>query len=185
MTHPVDPFNDQTAAKCQEIKGRLSLSPLRIAVLGPSLEDSDSPGTRKRMQIYDSLKTDGHNPFFPEDEIDNSNPFQTWLEEERLMLSASDVDLVIILNTEDSAGALMEIANFVSVPEINIKTAVLFPNRHYKPDEGLPGNTVQAYFTRFPYTDEQMETCRLVSECRRWAYDRQNGIWPGLSSQSF
>ena len=185
MTHPIDPFNDLTAEKCQEIEGGLSRSSLRIAILGPSLTESDNPGARKRMQIYNSLKADGHNPFFPEDEIDISNLFQPWLEEERRMLSASDVDLVIILNTEDSAGALMEIANFVSVPEINVKTAVLFPTRHYRPDEGLPGNTVQAYFIRFPYTDEQMETCRLVSECRRWAYDRQNGNWPGLSSRNF
>ena len=186
MTLPNDSFNHLSLAKGHEIRGHAPEKPLRIAVLGPNLEDSDNNGTQKRKQIYESLKSDGYEPFFPEDEIDNTdNPFHPWIIQESQMLSEDDVDLVIILSTDDSAGALGEIFSFVHFDEIRLKTAILFPEWHYKPDEGLPANTVQAYFARFSYTKEQMETCRLVSECRRWAYDRQHGIWPGLVPQSF
>ncbi len=186
MTPPNDSFIHHTLAKGLEIRRGVSVESLRIAVLGPSLADERDPGAQKRMQIYDSLKGDGHAPFFPEDEISNApNPFYPWIIQESQMLSDDDVDLVIILHTESSAGALGEIFSFVHFDEIRLKTAILFPEWHYRPEEGLPANTVQAYFTRFLYTKEQLETCRLVSECRRWAYDRQNGIWPILPYQRF
>ena len=95
----------------------------------------------------------------------------------------------------------MEIANFVSVPEIKAKTAVLFPSRHYSPDESIPGNTVRAYLIKFAYTDEHFRVCQLVSECRNGPANGQSAIglllspmvsdsmecgnpWPAIAIQS-
>ncbi len=80
---------------------------------------------------------------------------------------------------------LVEIGNFASVPEISYKTGVLFPVKYYWPTQSLAGNTVQAYFARMQYTEEHLESCELVAECRRWAYERQSGIWPSLPTEGF
>ena len=157
---------------------------LQIAVLGPNRDDLRSVGTRKRYQIRDALEDLGHRPFFPEDQVKGS---LDWIGQERDLLRRDDVDLVIILHTADSFGALGEIANFVSVPEIMMKTGVFFPKRYYTPDKSLSANIVQSYSVKKPYTDEHMETCQLVSDCEKWARDMVNGHWPGLdrSAQAF
>ena len=152
--------------------------PLRIAVLGPGFQGAENAGTQKRRQIHDALLEDGHEPFFPEDFVDPEEPRDLLLEQERRILLEPEVDLVIVLHTGDSMGALMEIGNFVSVPQIKAKTAVLFPNDFYTPDSGLPGNTVRAFRDRMLYSARQFTDCDLVGECRKWAYDRATGQWP-------
>ena len=180
-------LGDVVSAKVQE-SGQIphEFVPLSVAVLGPGLDTEDDLGATKRRQIRDALSGDGHKPFFPENIVVTLNrPFEAVLEEERRILSRPDVDLVIILHTDTSFGALMEIANFVSVPEIKAKTAVLFPSRHYAPDENISGDTVRAYLIKFVYTDEHFRVCQLVSECRKWAYDRAIGSWPAVVPHGF
>lgn len=171
-------------AKRKELEGEVALQPLRIAVLGPSL-DNDTSGSRKRRQIADTLKSDGHETFFPEDYVSLDNPTLPAIEQERQLLSDSAVDLVIILHTEDSAGVLVELGNFASVPEISSKSAVLFPVKFYWPTQNLSGNTVQAYFARMQYSEEHLDSCELVGECRWWAYERQRGVWPIFRPENF
>ena len=101
------------------------------------------------------------------------------------MLSSTDVDLVIILYTLTSFGAGWEIANFEGVPEIKSKTAVLFPIELYTPDSSLTANTVRAFQAKMPYTNNHFEVCQLVEECRKWARDRQTGMWPGIAPFQF
>ena len=185
MTDHADTFSKRILARRKVLADSLSENPLRIAVLGPSLNDISNSGTRKRRQIADSLEDDGHETFFPEQYVLKDDPSVPWVEQERQLLSDSAVDFVVILHTEDSAGVLVEIGNFVSVPEISFKTGVLFPFQYYRPMQNLPGNTVQAYFTRMQYTEEHLESCELVAECRRWAYTRQRDIWPNLQSERF
>ena len=158
---------------------------LRVAVLGPNLDDVQEYGTIKRYQIRDALKDDGHDPFFPENFIDTADPNRLWIEDERQLLRDSGVDLVIVLHTEKSFGAFTEIANFISVPEILGKTAILFPAQLYTPSESLPANTVQGYYVRKIYTVDELEKCHLVAECRKWVIDRLNENWAGLSGQEF
>ena len=158
---------------------------LRVAVLGPNLDDVQEVGTLKRYQIRDALKDDGHDPFFPESYIDTDDPTRLWIEDERQLLSDSEVDLVIVLHTEKSFGAFTEIANFVSVPAIFGKMAILFPSQLYTPSESLPANTVQGYYVRKIYTVDELEKCHLVAECRKWVSDRLNENWAGLSGQEF
>ena len=185
MTGLDEEFANRKSARRDELADRAAKKPLCVAVLGPNLDDADNVGTRKRHQIADALKSDGHETFFLEDLVSLDNPMLSGLEQERLLLSDRDVDLVIILHTEDSAGVLIEIGNFASVPEISLKTAVLFPVKYYWPTQNLSGNTVQAYFAKMQYTEEHLESCELVAECRRWAYDRQRGVWPNPPTEGF
>ena len=186
MTGIGSSLGDIVSAKVQE-SGQISheFVPLSVAVLGPGFDTKDDLGVKKRRQIRDALANDGHKPFFPEEIVTLNRPFQAVLEEERQILSRPDVDLVIILHTDTSFGALMEIANFVSVPEIKAKTAVLFPSQHYAPDESISGDTVRAYLVKFVYTEEHLRICQLVSECRKWAYDRAMGSWPAVVPHGF
>ena len=127
MTDHADTFSKRILARRKVLADRLSENPLRIAVLGPSLNDISNSGTRKRRQIADSLEDDGHETFFPEQYVLKDDPSVPWVEQERQLLSDSAVDFVVILHTEDSAGVLVEIGNFVSVPEISFKTGVSIP----------------------------------------------------------
>ena len=183
MTEHDEAFSERTIARRQEIADGAVELPLRIAVLGPNLDDSENIGTRKRRQIAYTLAADGHETFFPEQVMDD--PLVLWIDQERRVLSSDDVDLVIILHTESSAGALMEIANFASVSAIRVKTGILFPFRFYTPEQSLPGNTVQAYTTKMLYTEEDLESCQLVTECRQWAVNRQRDLSPRFRPESF
>lgn len=176
---------DDTFAERVAANRKFPQRSLRIAVLGPNLDEIRDAGTRKRYQIRDALKDLGHSPFFPEEFIDSSS--LDWIGQERDLLAGDDVDLIIILHTNDSWGVFGEIANFVSVTEIRTKTAVFFPIERYTPTRSLPANIVQSYFVKMPYTNDHQEACQLVSECENWARDMQNGYWQGLdrSAQSF
>ena len=185
MTSQADAFSDQAVTRRRRVEKDLERVSLRIAVLGPDLENLRSVGTRKRYQIRDALEDDGHRPFFPERELDTSDASQLWLELERQLLGDESVDLVIIFHTEDGFGVLAEIANFVSVPEIHAKAAILFPAKFYTPSRSLSANTVQAYHDKMQYTDQDMAICRIVDQCIDWASERRNESWPGIVSQGF
>ena len=95
--------------------------------MGPGLKDPDDLGARKRWQIRNALENDGHSPFFPEEYVNSDPPFISLLEQELLILSGSEVDLVIFLHTSTSIGVATELGYFISDPEIKAKSAVLFP----------------------------------------------------------
>ena len=177
MIDLINSISNSVAAKFRKsIKPNLDERPLKIAVLGPGL-DGNNFGSRKRHQILKSLREDGHDPFFPEDCVDSAIPFESVLTQECALLSEPDVDLVIILHTENSMGVLMEIGRFEEFPEIKAKTAILFPRRFYY-DEGVPSNTVRNFLVVHPYTEEQYETCRVVGTCRFWASSYRSRLWP-------
>ena len=190
MTASDEGFGQRVLASQKALADEVSERRLRIAVLGPNLEEIGNIGTRKRYQIADALKDDGHEPFFPEQHPLMDDPPSFWLDQERQLLGDSSVDFVIILHTDGSAGglsggALMEIANFVSVPAIRFKTGILFPSKFYNPSQSLPGNTVQAYTKKMLYREDDMESCELVAECRRWADTRLKDLSPDLQSEAF
>ena len=164
----------------QTIRPDLVERSLRVAVLGPSL-NRDDLGSQKRRQIRDALKNDGHDPFFPEHEVDADDPFESILSQERTILSQTTVDLVIVIHTATSMGVLQEIARFEGYPEIKAKTAILFPLDFYN-ELGVPSNTVRNYLVNQPYTDYQLEECLVVRSCRMWASARKNDMWPKRSS---
>ena len=177
------PFADKIAEK-----PRVALVPrsLSIAVLGPSTSTTErNPGGEKRRQILDALTADGHRPFFPEYSVDPTPRVTSLLEQERILLDSPDVDLVIILHTATSAGALQEIAYFASYPSIMAKTAVLYPGRFYKPGMNLPSDTVSRYLVRTLYTSRQFRECSLVYECRCWANAMAIGRWQPFQTNRF
>ena len=174
-------ISDHISTKVRQVvRPGLVKQSLRIAVLGPNL-DRDDLGSRKRCQILDALKNDGHDPFFPEHEVDADNPFESVLSQESTILSQTTVDLVIVIHTATSMGVLQEIARFEGYPEIKAKTAILFPLKFYN-EPGVPSDTVRNYLVNQPYTDYQLEECQVVRSCRMWASARKNGMWPKRSS---
>lgn len=177
-------FGQLILARQKALATEVSERSLNIAVLGPNLEKIRNIGTLKRYQIRDALQDDGHSPFFPEHRLDYSLSVP-WVEQERRLLSDGSIDLVIMLNTNESGGVLVELGNFVSVPEIRVKTGVLFPSELYYPKQSLPANTAHAYLARLQYTEEDLESCQLVAECRWWAYARRSGIWPRVLPRGF
>ena len=186
MSDSGEALGDLISRKTQEAQERYRIDrSLRVAVLGPGPTDGEAPGPQKRRDIRGALAADGHRPFFLEERVDPAEPRESLLEQERRILSDSAVDLVIVLHTQDSFGALMEIANFASEPAIKAKTAVLFPLQFYTPESGLPGNTIREYRDKMIYSDEHFQSCQIVGECRKWAHDRATGQWPDPIPHSF
>ena len=153
-------------------------SGISIAVLGPGLGSADVAGRQKRQQIRDELASDGHHPFFPEDDglLVPSYPTESLLDQELRVLRSLEVKLVIVLYRPDSVGVGWEIAFFNAYPEVKAKTAVLFPAEYYNPNDALAANTVRSFLIKLPYTDRHFEVCQLVEECRMWAIERESGI---------
>ena len=151
---------------------------LSVAVLGPSVADGDdNPGGQKRIQIRDALTADGHRPFFPEERAASDSASPLLLSQEVILLDGPDVDLVIILYTDTSTGALQKISHFLAYPSLTAKTAVLYPAKFYQPGVNLFSDTVRGYLVRMPYSDCQFKACHLVHECRNWAYTMAIGRW--------
>ena len=151
---------------------------LTIAVLGPkSGVNNSDPGGMKRREILDALEQDGHNPFFPEDKVAPDPAGLRLLEQERLLLRNPEVDLVVILYTYSSPGALQEIAYFTADPVIVSKTGILYPYDFYDPGGNLFTDTLSEYHVKQPYSKHHLENCSVVGECRKWASARENGIW--------
>ena len=172
--------------KALEAERIVNLS-LRVAVLGPGLQDATDPGSLKREQIREALEQDGHRPFFPEHELSiiAATPFVSHLELERLHLRKPDVHLVIVLYTSRSPGAAMELGNFLSDPEIKAKTAVLYPIEYYTPNESLVANAVRSFLVKMPYSSDHFKSCQIVGECRIWAHARSTGLWPVVAPHVF
>ena len=163
----------------------VSTKSLRVAVLGPKLDAINEIGTQKRYQIRDALSDDGHEPFFPESFIDTSDSTRLWIADEQQLLRDTSVDLIILLYTEGAQGVYTELSNFVTIPEISSKTALLYPLRFYEPGTAMSGNTAQGYYVRKIYTEPEMNECRIVAHCRKWAGDLRNDDWPGLEAHQF
>ena len=155
---------------------------LRIAVLGPG----EHPlGMAKRKEIRDVLREDGHCALFPEDHVDLERLDRTGVDQERDLLEQDDVHLVIALVTEGSIGVVAELTDFRHAPAIMDKAAVLFPTKYYNPTGNIASNIAEDYIIKFPYTDQQLEDCQVVRECRHWAYSMAVGRWPGAEPHSF
>ena len=178
-------FPNSIIRKVRDLLSRhRAVNNLRVAVLGPGLQNPDDPGSKKRRQIFQALKDDGHDPFYPEEIVDDS-PTTFILGEERRALIDPNIHLVLILHTS-THGVSQELSSFSHVREIVAKTAVLFPLEHYYPEDGgVPPNTACEFPVRFPYTEEQFVSCRLVSECQKWAEQRLTYRWPGLTPHRF
>lgn len=147
--------------------GQLNRS-LSVAIVGPKLTYPTEAVRNKRSQIFQLLKDAGHRPFFPERHININRP---WVLGEVEFLSSPAVDLVIVLQTQDSWGVATEIGAFSLVPAITFKTAILMPGEHYTPDSGFLANTVDLYPVKVRYTSQDFEECCLLEDCRELVDD--------------
>ena len=176
MNAPI-PFRDRISTKAAELLENLQSRKLGIAVLGPALNNADdSLGARKRRQIHDALKQDGHRPFFPEDLVAKGPKA---LPAERELLSRDTVDWVILLHTKQARGTFLEVGHFIEFPEIVGKTTVLYPLDLHE-DDGLMTNTVRTFWSSpVLYTDHDLASCKVVAECRDLASNRLAASqWP-------
>ena len=185
MSDPQDAVVRRILDKPKAMEASGTVPSLSVAVLGPGLRNDEDPGTRKRYQIYNALRGDGHSPFFLEDRVGSGPTSLPVLVLESQILRNPAVALVIILYTSASPGAAAELGYLMSFPEIKAKTAVLIPVGYYQPDDNIVANTVREYAIRMPYSDKHFEECQLVSECRKWAYDRATGERIVVNPRSF
>ena len=148
---------------------------LVVAVFGPGFAD-DSLGSRKRQQIVETLRDDGHEAFTPETMWEVREFDLRWLDQEQVALANDRVDFVIVLVTETSIGAIGEIGRISGDAAITPKTGVLYPRWHYSPDEDLMSDTVQAFTELHLYTEGEIESCDLVAKCRDWIADEQHDV---------
>ena len=138
---------------------------LTVAVLGPKLGQGGTNAVDKRSQIFHLVEGIGHKPFYPETVINIDLP---WIFGEEAVLSSPQVDLVILLHTQDSWGVAVEIGAFSQSDAIRSKTVILLP-KEYSPDNNLLSNTAEVYPIKVRYTNRQYEECSLIEECRNIA----------------
>ena len=141
---------------------------LSVAIVGPKLTSPSAAASNKRSQIFQFLEDAGHKPFFPERHININRP---WVLGEVDLLSSPGVDLVIVLQTQDSWGVATEIGAFSVVPAITSKTTILMPGEHYTPESGFLANTVDLYPVKVRYTRQDFEECCLLEDCRELVED--------------
>lgn len=185
MSEETERFIRFIEARLDDLTDKLTEHSLAIAVFGPGI-GNDNPGSRKRQQIVETLNSDGHEAFTPEDFLDVRRFDVGWLDQEQLLLGDDRVDFVIVLVTEDSIGAFAEIGRVSSVPSIILKTGILYPQQHYFPNENLMANTVAGFPELHLYTKEEIDACHVVAKCRDWIADEQHDVGrQHISSQKF
>ena len=170
MNDPAETLAQQVSEEAASLladDGQLNRS-LSVAILGPELTYSSGAVVNKRSQIFQFLEDAGHRPFFPERHININQP---WVLGEIDLLSSTAVDLVIVLQTQDSWGVATEIGAFSVVPAITFKTAILMPGEHYSPESGFLANTVDLYPVKVRYTRQDFEECCLLEDCRELVED--------------
>ena len=177
MIDPCDPFAQTTSENARQRIGEPGPHhrSLSVAILGPALGGSSNAGGRKRQQIRNQLREAGHCPFYPEERI---GPDGLWVARERAVLSSASVDLIIILQTDESIGVMGELTAFVTEEAIVAKTAVLTPAQHFRPEQSFLANAVSYYRVLLPYTERQFEECCLLNDCREIIDDLLSGASP-------
>ena len=150
---------------------------LTIAVLGPALTHSSGGTIDKRSQIFQFLESVGHKPFYPETRINIDN---RWVFGEVDLLSSTDVDLVIVLQTERSEGVKTEIGAFAVTPAIRVKTAILTPKEYYTPDSSFLANTADVFPVKVPYTRRHFEECCLLEDCKEIVENHLTSEMPSI-----
>ena len=177
MIDPCEPCAQTTAENVRQRIGEPGPHhrSLSIAILGPAVGGSSNAGGRKRQQIRRQLREAGHCPFYPEERI---GPDGLWVDRERAVLSDASVDLIIVLQTDDSIGVMGELTAFVTEDAIVAKTAVLTPARYYRPEQSFLANAVSYYRVRVPYTERQFVECRLLNDCMEIIHDLLSGDSP-------
>jgi hypothetical protein len=154
----IESFKDHVQRQIREIEKELLRQPFRVAVLGPG---RSSDRFQKRQQILDALKNIHCDAFMPEDFIDKHSLIPED-EQERLILSNSDVDFIIALNM--SEGPLAELAVYSNNSAIVQKTFVLLPEQ-FSSSGTFPSLILDRYPMRWPYDDHEFRECELVGEC--------------------
>lgn len=149
--------------------------PLGVAVLGPNSGMNDF-GSSKSHQIKNELVNEGHNAFCLEDIIE-IDPQLSVIDQEPELLTRVEVDLIIILHTDDSPYVENQIYSFTSNPVLVAKTAILYPRELFDTHADFVEYTVREFPIVKPYDDEAFKSCSVVAECRYMVATRELQGW--------
>jgi hypothetical protein len=135
---------------------------LTILIWGQS-PSRDTPVSRKRMQIKESLSRENHNALFSED-IDPGMGHGL-SEKTKELIQAEEAHLIIVL-VEDSPGASAELHDFGVYDTIRQKLLVMVP-RGYSggySGKGLVANLDDAHGNIFWYDETQLLDCSVCKK---------------------
>ena len=134
---------------------------LAVLVWGPA--PSNSIEYRKRCEIRDALKQDGHDAAFSEDLIGPDPISADPLDEE--LLQADAADLIVVLY--GSRGTQTEIDVLLGYPRFADKSLIFIHDQMYENVRGSVAKGLWAKLGKYAdvvkYTTEQMEACEVVA----------------------
>jgi hypothetical protein len=167
-TNTFPPVRTPEAQRMYEVfkmqyQGRLQTvrPPLNILIWGPGTSSS-SRVRKKRVQIHDELTRLGHNPMFSEDLDGLGDDMPANLKE---LVQGELVHMIIDL-MEDSPGALAEVHDFATYPNVGWKLHILIPQA-YKDGYSAKGiiRIVDELFSCvYWYADGEIESCNVLTQ---------------------
>ena len=175
MTTSNPEFRDLVRSRWARFTSGKPPDPLGIAVLGPNSGVNDL-GSSKTQQIKNELLREGHKAFCPED-IMTIDPRIPVIDQEPELLTRVDVDLIIILHTDECPYIERQIYSFISNPVLVAKTAILYPRELFDTRANFVEDTVRAFPIVKPYDDEAFKSCSVVAECRYMVATRELQGW--------
>jgi len=131
---------------------------LSVLVWGPNPKSVSAVG-KKRREIKEELLINGHVAMFSEDQA-KEDPYMSQKTHELIQGQASDVIIVLL---EDSPGALGELHDFASYPDLAPKLLVLVPNKYRRgySAEGILQDLV-GYGRVYWYKPGELESCNVL-----------------------
>lgn len=160
-------FQERYQAQLARARSEVSLS---ILVWGPSL-CVDSVVSRKRIEIRDALRRDGHSAAFSE-ELECSEPYTSLKSVE--LAQARTADLIIIL-LESSPGAVAETHDFADRPELVGKCYIFVPvaYRSGYSSRGILKDIEEGYGGVYWYEPDELRACDVLSRALKRAEARR------------
>lgn len=152
-----------------------------VLVWGPNAA-GDGPVARKRRQIRDELIRQGHNAMLSE-ELTSLSDGDLYSEQAHEFFQAEACDAIVVL-IEDAPGAMAEVHDFGSNPELARKFVVLAPKRYRDGYSALGAlrDLQEAYGVVHWYEEGDLPACEVLSaalrkiEARRFLeYKRKQG----------
>jgi hypothetical protein len=176
LTEPARRALERFEAQREKFARRTQNYSLNILVWGPNPK-SGSPAAKKRIEIRDELRKQGHNAMFSEDLP--VKPCETHLSQKaREFAQAQAADLIVIM-VEGAPGALGEMHDFCGNPELAPKIYVLIP--HVYSDgysaKGVIQDLSDGYGGVCWYKACDLEQCNVLTKAVRRAEARRNILY--------
>jgi hypothetical protein len=162
-------------ARLREHEAKAARIALTVLVWGPA--PGDSLEYRKRCEIRDTLRAEGHDAAFSEDLLPKNRAVDDPLDEE--LLQADSADLIIVLY--QSRGTQTEVDVLLGYPRFAEK-ALIFVSQEthaaaYKSVSGGHWKKLEKIAQIVEYTAEQLNACLVVGQAHDWAEKCRRAIY--------